>query len=602
MKQTNFVILLILLCSFSFSQEFNFAWISDSHIGYPTADAELDSIVMLINSIPEIEFTVATGDITEKGKDSELEVANSKIEKLEMPSYVIPGNHDTRWSESGSMKFRELWGDDKFYFQLQKTYLIGLNTGKIWLGAGGHISSEDLAWLEEKIRDIPPASEILFFVHHPPNSIDNWFKVTNLIQPYKNVVLCGHGHNNRFLNSKNIPAIMGRAAIGKSKPSWGFTLVKNTRDSLFFFEIGRDTILKLWGSVAKNEIQFANYIDSTQFIKYGPEILWKHDLQTTLTASLVTGNKNIYSADMAGNINCYSLNGKKIWNYKTNEAILSRPAFSGKHLFAATNRGKIFKIDAEKGEMLQTTNLKDRITSQLVVFKEETNSQSRLLIGTGSGKLVCLDTRDLNTLWINEDASEMIETKPLVFGNKIIYGSWDARIHCLDSKSGEQLWEWTENDNFYYSPAVCQPLTDGNSVFICAPDGHVSSIDLISGKTNWRINHSAWESIGISEDRKRLFVKSTRNQLSILNAKNGELIRELNIPYGGGLMPVEPIEWKGSILFGTGNGFVYKINRNYQISPLVFTGTAGVHTLQRIHKNVFATSNVDGRLVVFKIR
>jgi len=66
-------------------------------------------------------------------------------------------------------------------------------------------------------------------------------------------------------------------------------------------------------------------------------------------------------------------------------------------------------------------------------------------------------------------------------------------------------------------------------------------------------------------------------------------------------MAVEPIEWKGSVIFGAQNGFVYRIDHNGQMSPLLFLGTAGVHTIQHIKDNLFAASNLDGRVVVFKI-
>ena len=60
------IFLLFVLHIAAFSQE-KFAWISDTHIGYDGADSELDEVVGLINSIDEIEFVVATGDIADIG-------------------------------------------------------------------------------------------------------------------------------------------------------------------------------------------------------------------------------------------------------------------------------------------------------------------------------------------------------------------------------------------------------------------------------------------------------------------------------------------------------------------------------------------------------
>src|SRR3989304_314129 len=148
----------------SFCQNYNYAWITDIHIGSPEADDDLRLVVNDINKRNDIKFVIATGDIAEKGRNSELELAKQIMDSLKISYYIIPGNHDTKWSESGCTKFIELWGDDKFQFDFHKVKHIGINSGIPWRGGGGHASVESLQWLESVLNKTSTDPEVIFFI------------------------------------------------------------------------------------------------------------------------------------------------------------------------------------------------------------------------------------------------------------------------------------------------------------------------------------------------------------------------------------------------------------------------------------------------------
>ena len=106
MKSYLSVLVFILACCISAKAQikpFRFAFISDTHIGSPNGSAEEDlrRTVVDINNMNDIAFVVITGDITELGTDEELKHAKQILDQLKVPWYIIPGNHDTGWSESG---------------------------------------------------------------------------------------------------------------------------------------------------------------------------------------------------------------------------------------------------------------------------------------------------------------------------------------------------------------------------------------------------------------------------------------------------------------------------------------------------------------------
>ncbi len=610
----------IIFISSGFTQSYKYGWISDIHIGAPGAESDLENVVDDINNRKDISFVVVTGDIAEKGRNEELETAKTILDSLKVPYHIIPGNHDTKWSESGCTKFKELWKDDKFDFQYDGVEHIGMNSGIPWRGAGGHFAVEDLPWLDSVLANTNkdettrlPTKQIIFYAHHPlDGEIDNWFEITNRLRKYNiRAILVGHGHANKLMNFGGIPAAMGRSSLSDKK-SWGYTLVDNEPDSLFFYEITSDSIPNFWGAIGKINSPITE-VDSTQFINYTTtlsntgikaEVLWQKELNTTLSASLLATDKNIFAAAINGNIYCYDLSGNLVWEDKTGETIFSRPVVSNNILVVGTIEGDLISINASTGKTIQTIGVNEPITSQLITLSAQYNGQdvTAVVFGTANGGIYCYDINSFDMIWENHSAQGMIETKPLIVDDRIIYGSWDNYLYCIDSKSGIINWKWTENKNFYYSPAACWPVSDGKYVYVATPDKFVSSIDLMLGTTVWHKNNfDAWETIGINNDKENLLIKSYKDNFSIVSAKSGKLIKNIKIGFGIDTMPIDPLEWNKNIIFSSRDGIIYFIDKDFNWQTLFFLGTCRVQNVFHVKDNIFAASNMDGKVVVFEI-
>ncbi len=607
--------LVFLFAGLSLAQNYKYGWITDLHIGSPGAETDLENVVHDINTRKDIKFVVVTGDVAEKGRDSELQEAKNILDSLDIKYYIIPGNHDTKWSESGCAEFKHLWGNDKFAFEYDSVKNIGLNSGIPWRGGGGHISPEDLRWLDSVVTNTPQNEQIVFYVHHPLNKdIDNWFKVTNILRKKSiKAVLVGHGHANKLMNFNGIPGAMSRSSLSKGQKSWGYTLVNLTPDSMFFYEINKDSIPDYWGALSTDSISVPG-IDSVQYVNYTKDssstfgikadTLWTQDLGVTLSASLLPAGGKIYAAAVNGTVFCFDSTGREIWKYDSGERIFSRPAYYNGMIIFATMIGDLIELDANSGQVIQSIGLGVPLTSQLITVNVNYNGENTegVVVGTSKGDMYCYDVNTLEMIWENHSAKGMIETKPLVVNDRIIYGSWDGHLYCVSKSKGLLNWKWTENNNFYYSPAACWPVSDGKSVYVCTPDKNVSSIDLLLGTTNWRKDCGAWESIGIDSSKSELFVKGINGEFSVISAKNGKAVKKIKMDYGVDTMPVDPIEWKGNILFGSKNGELYIIDKDYNWEPLLFFGTARVQNIFQIGSYKFAVSNMDGKIFIFSIK
>ena len=118
---------------------------------------------------PRPDVVLATGDLTESGKRREYKRLRDLLAPLQMPLYVIPGNHDRR--EPMREAFADQWylpayGPLHYVIEEHPIRLIGLDTmndGE----AGGVLDAERLEWLDAKLA-LAPKRPTLIFMHHPP--------------------------------------------------------------------------------------------------------------------------------------------------------------------------------------------------------------------------------------------------------------------------------------------------------------------------------------------------------------------------------------------------------------------------------------------------
>lgn len=596
----------VFLPAFSSAQPFKFGWITDLHIGAKNADADLEAVVEDMNLKKEVSFVIATGDITESGKAEDLKNAKQILDKLTVPYYIIPGNHDTKWSESGGQIFASLWKDDKFVIEYEETTLIGMSSGISWRGGGGHFAPKDLHWLDSLLSTLPLENEILFFAHHQlDKEVDNWFEVTNLLAK-KNVkeIFVGHGHANRIYNFNGLPGVMSRSTQTAKGKSWGYTLVDDEVDSLFFYEITKDTLIKKWNATGKvNSIDYLN-VDSTEFENYSANILWQKDLKTTMVAPVTTYENKVVAVTKKGTVFCFDVTGNQLWKTDLGASIFSKSAVVNNQVIVGTMKGDLFTINLSTGNVIQVIGIDEAITSPISTMEIDYEGEKSfaLIFGTASGKIFSYELSRLNLLWSNSSASGMIESKPLVLKDKIIFGSWDTFLYCIDAATGLLNWKWTGNPVFNYSPAASPLVTDGKNVFFATPDKAITAVDLLLGKTSWKkIDYDAWESIGISNDMKSLYIKSQNDKLYIISSANGKNQKSIDLKFGLDTGPIQPIEVNGNIYFGGKNGNVYSIDSKYNFSSLFFMGTARMHSLQMLDDQHIAASNMDGKIVVFEV-
>ena len=148
---------------------FSFAQLTDIHISITNSQntEDLANAVNDINKQGHIAFVIVSGDIAETGDYKSLNLAKKELDKLNCPYFIIPGNHDTKWSESGATDFIRIFGDDKFRLQFNGFVFLGFNSGPIIKMGDGHIAPQDIQWVERQLKNIGKKTPVFLVTHYP---------------------------------------------------------------------------------------------------------------------------------------------------------------------------------------------------------------------------------------------------------------------------------------------------------------------------------------------------------------------------------------------------------------------------------------------------
>ncbi|NOX89668.1 MAG: PQQ-binding-like beta-propeller repeat protein [Calditrichaeota bacterium] len=590
---------------------FRFAWLSDTHVSTASSGAkDLRLAVKDINRLRNIDFVIVSGDITETNTGNNLFRAKQILDSLNMPYYIIPGNHDSKWTDSDLENFKTYWGDDKFNFDYGDFKFIGLHQGPELRMADGHFAPHDLRWLKRFLRTLKNPRQPLIFVTHyplsPPFTIDNYDVFMDIIKNYRVVMLLnGHGHRNRRGSAYGIPQIMGRSSLRASNERGGYNIVEYQNNQFTFYErITGNATMPSWTNVVlypepvviDSLIIRPDFSINNQF----PAVsrVWEFNADNLITASPSVFGGRVFIGDVKGIMHCLNLeDGRELWTFRSGSGIYAKAAAQSKSLVFTSADSNIYCLNPENGELLWKHKT-DKPELAVPVVNGDT-----VFVGGSDHKFRALNLTDGTVFWEYEPINGYVETKPLLFKDKVIFGAWDQTLYALNRKTGTLAWQWKEGrPHLFYSPAACWAVAADKKVFIVAPDRFMTAIDDATGKTIWRTNlFKVRETIGISEDGSRVYAKCMRDTVFAVNTRKNEpsYLWVSDFDFGYDIANSMIREKDGIAFFGTKNGLIVAFEG--KTGKLLWKHKIGntlINTLQPLEGNKVLVSTMDGLVVL----
>jgi outer membrane protein assembly factor BamB/predicted phosphodiesterase len=618
LKSTIVVFFLLLSSVQAPAQSFKFAWLSDTHVGSTTGAEDLSRTIHDINTMNDVAFVFLSGDITEMGSDEQLGLAKAILDSLNKPYYIVPGNHDTKWSESGCTMFPRLWGNDRFVFDDHGFRFIGMHQGPIMKMGDGHFAPEDLRWIDSVLSSMSDPDQPLFFITHYPldRGIDNWYEMTDRLRR-RNVqaVLVGHGHRNRIMNFEGIPGVMGRSNLRASAQYGGYTLGTVSNNALSFAErtpvpasAGIET-RPVWHMLPLGRKSYGETPHdserpdfSVNMSSTAPETVWRIKTGHTIASTPAVWKDRAVVGNSSGLVTCYSMgDGKTLWTCKTGGAVYSTPAAADGTVVVGSADGGIYCLDINSGKLIW------KITTGSAVVGAAAIQNGIVYIGASDRRFRAIDLKTGSVRWTFDGLKGFVETKPLVVGDLVIFGAWDTFLYALSAKDGTLQWKWSNgNPGVLLSPAAVWPVASKAKIFIAAPDRYMTAIDASTGTTVWRTNRfTVRETVGISEDGERVYARCMTDTVVAFSAATSTPVPLWisNCGYGYDIDPSMPVEKNGTVFFGTKNGLVYALNAvSGEILWRYKIGVTVANTPVALDDQSVLVADLDGQIVLLRAK
>lgn len=595
-----------------------FAFLTDLHISDVAANAEdLELSVSDLNSMSGLDFVIFGGDITEFGSDEEIAHAHAIISKLKVPWYIVGGNHDSKWSESGCNTFKDVFGYEWFEFEAGGIRFLGCNSGPNMRMAPALVPRDAVLWLDSLTRSIPPATPVVFINHYPLD--DAMLNYTTILDYLSRVnvqfAMCGHGHNNRTFSYKVpgspntavtpvIRGVMGRSNLRAGKGSNGYNIIDidQTTGNITFTERSGGKTLAPWHTLkmltpppAIKTTTLFNYQDDSD-IGSGAVIASIQSEASKSSASKSAANaQRIFWANANGVIKAFDVPSasaiidlQPAWTFKTGGKIFSTPAIAGGSLVVGSSDTYIYSLDIKSGKLIWKYKAGKSVLASPTIHK------GVVYIGASDGIFRAIDLKTGKLVWVFKDVKGFVESKAWVDDSGVYFGTWGSMLYALSPKDGSLIWSWTNHKGRGLSPAAVWPVKANGKIFVATPERMTHAIDASTGTELWRARGGR-ESVGLSPDATTLYVKTMQD--TVFAYRTDVNFTTTATPAASSVTQASPSSAAQTLVPLTDKSlrkWTSHTGYGYEIAPSAITSAYGYVFIPTDKGNIFVLNEADG--------
>jgi outer membrane protein assembly factor BamB len=247
-------------------------------------------------------------------------------------------------------------------------------------------------------------------------------------------------------------------------------------------------------------------------------VKWKYSTGEGVgESSPCVGNGIVYVGDLAGTFHAVNTaDGKALWTFKTLGEIKSSPVLVGDRVLVGSYDEHLYCFSARSGELLWKFRINGpvhctagvmegiayisgcdetfraiRVADGKEVFNvssEAYTGASPLLVaeaayfGTFNNEVLSIDLRNKRISWRYQHPKKQFPfySSAALAEGKLIVGGRDKLVHCLNLKTGKELWTFPTGSRVESSPAVA-----GGKAYVGSNDGHFYILDVVKGTQLW---------------------------------------------------------------------------------------------------------------------
>jgi outer membrane protein assembly factor BamB/predicted MPP superfamily phosphohydrolase len=607
MKYFYSILVSLFIIAFGFSQNgdtsgnLKFVQLTDLHVSVGNEnDFLLQNIVKEINN-SDNEFVVVTGDLTNRGADDELEQVHSILSQLKIPYYVISGNHETNWSGSAGLTYKKIFGQDRFVFSKGDYIFIGFPCGPYMKMGDGFVKHEDILWLDKTLKDSLKNTnkKVLNFAHYPlDNSVSNYKEVLAVLEKYPTVAsFCGHGHTLKKYNFSGLSGIMGTSITSRDGKTKSYNEIIVSKDSISIYqkEIDKPGIFRFSVPAAASKIEIPKE-DSVAKLPFLKDFASIYSLPAF-------DKKNLYFANSIGEVQSINLKNKSLnWKTQLANSIYFTPIVLKNTLVIGTIEGELLGFDTQSGKQKWNLPVGGVLVGSPI-------AEHNKIYTASSTAFICVDAVTGQLIWENKLPQSYSQGTPLLQNDKIIFGTWDTYIYCLNKNTGKLIWKWNNGNTkqVLYSAGNVNIVSSKNRLYFVTPERFLTILAIETGETLLRT--SKWkvrESMGKSQDGKWFYAKTMNGELLRLPINDDLELTEENLIAQSKVLdlkldyehnPAPIVENKGKIYIGSRKGEVVIVDaEKFEIIKKINLGSSSVNGFSVDEKAKVWTSLIEGEI------
>jgi len=286
------------------------------------------------------------------------------------------------------------------------------------------------------------------------------------------------------------------------------------------------------------------------------KVVWRWRSSRMFKGSLCIYDNKIYAGNTDNRLHCFDAStGKHVWRFDTGRDLDSSPCVVGGKLFIAGESGYARCIDPQTGKQIWKTFVggigpgtkggsNGSETSPAVVDGE-------YYTATYDGNLFCLDAKTGKRKWKAKTHGDT-DSSPVVSGDMVYIAAEEDAPHLygFSRKTGKRIWKYSKNGAGYWSTAAVA----NNRVYIGGDDGRMHCVDAKTGKNIWMYKTRAaiWSSPCVVDNM--VVFGGIDRHLHVVDAKTGKLSQKVKVP---GRIIATPCIVGGNIWVGTATGWMY---------------------------------------------
>ena len=296
------------------------------------------------------------------------------------------------------------------------------------------------------------------------------------------------------------------------------------------------------------------------------ERLWRGDVgggyrEADSILHVSVDGETIYVAHPSGVVAAWvGETGKELWRRQLSGRIMAGTGVGSKHVVVVDDEGVVRAMRTADGVDEWRQNAGAQVLARPVV------SGAVVLLRTGGGQMLAIETVDGSVRWRNRHRVPELTlrgvSEPLSHGGRALAGLANGRLSSIDLVTGQTIWKVAvdrargSNEITRLIDLDSRPAIVGNVLFAGAYQGRMVALEVATGESRWSRKVSVLRDLGA--DDSGIYAVTSQSEVVGLRLNDGAELWRQSALRGRGL--TAPSVLPGAIAVGDYKGYLHLLD------------------------------------------